>query len=122
MIGTRSRVTQPACGFRPSGHRPGTWNSAGGLGPAAGTCDVRCDPTGVGRVTRPDDAPDAALAQSVFEELGRLSFAEHSLESFLQRVTDAAAGVLPGRPSASVTVLRRGAPSTVAASDPLAAV
>jgi GAF domain-containing protein len=73
-------------------------------------------------VTRPDDAPDAALAQSVFEELGRLSFAEHSLESFLQRVTDAAAGVLPGRPSASVTVLRRGAPSTVAASDPLAAV
>jgi GAF domain-containing protein len=70
-------------------------------------------------VTRPEE-PDAALTQSAFEELGRLSFAEHSLSSFLQQVTDAAARVLPGRPSASVTVLRKNGPSTVAASDPLA--
>ena len=73
-------------------------------------------------MTRPDHDPDAALAQLVFEELGRLTFAEHSLESFLQQVTDAAARVLPDRPSASVTVLRRAIPSTVAASDPLAVV
>jgi GAF domain-containing protein len=71
-------------------------------------------------VTRPDQEPDADLAQSVFEELGRLSFAEHSLESFLQQVTDAAARVLPGRPLASVTVIRKRGPSTAAASDPLA--
>lgn len=69
---------------------------------------------------RPDNDPTAP-AQSVFEELGRLSFAEHSLDSVLQKVTDAAARVLPGRPSASVTVLRKGGPATVAASDPLAA-
>lgn len=71
-------------------------------------------------MTRPDERPDAALVQPAFDELGRLSFAEHSLESFLQKVTDAAARVLPGRPSASVTVLRAAGPSTVAASDPLA--
>jgi len=70
-------------------------------------------------VKRPDNDP-AAPEQSVFEELGRLSFAEHSLESVLQKVTDAAARVLPGRPWASVTVLRKAGPSTVAASDPLA--
>jgi GAF domain-containing protein len=60
------------------------------------------------------------MVRSAFEELGRLSFAEHSLDSLLQRVTDAAARVLPGRPIASVTVVRQGHCSTVAASDRLA--
>jgi GAF domain-containing protein len=70
-------------------------------------------------VTRPD--PDELLVRTAFEELGRVSFAEHSLESLLQRVTDAAAQVLPGRPAASVTVVRQGRFATVAASDPVAA-
>lgn len=70
-------------------------------------------------MTRPD--PDELLVRTAFEELGRVSFAEHSLDSLLQRVTDAAAQVLPGRPAASVTVVRQGRFATVAASDPVAA-
>jgi GAF domain-containing protein len=69
-------------------------------------------------VSRPE--PDDEMVRSAFEDLGRLSFAEHSLESLLQRVTDAASQVLPGRPLASVTVLRQGRFTTAAASDRLA--
>jgi len=63
----------------------------------------------------PDD-----LVQRAFEELGRMSFAEHSLESVLQRVTDLAARVLPGEPVTSVTIVDDGRSSTVASSGPLA--
>ena len=66
----------------------------------------------------PDD--DAVAGQNPFDELGRLSFAEHSLESVLQRVTALAAHVLPGEPVTSVTVIDRGRPSTAAASGELA--
>ena len=59
-------------------------------------------------------------ARTAFDELGRLSFAEHSLESVLQRVTALAARVLPGEPVTSVTVIDRGRPSTAAASGELA--
>ena len=69
-------------------------------------------------MTRPD--PHELLVRTAFEELGRLSFADHSLDSLLQRVTDAAASVLPGRPAASVTVLRNGRFATIAASDEVA--
>jgi hypothetical protein len=66
-------------------------------------------------------SPDAAGAvQAAFDELGRLSLAEHSLETVLQRVTVLAAGVLPGEPVTSVTVVDHGKPSTVAASGELA--
>ena len=44
----------------------------------------------------PRDTSPAHLEQLAFDELGRMSFAEHSLESVLQRVTDLAARVLPG--------------------------
>jgi ANTAR domain/GAF domain len=65
--------------------------------------------------------PDAAgTVQAAFDELGRLSFAEHSLESVLQRVTDLATAVLPGEPITSVTVVERGRPATAAASGDLA--
>ncbi len=66
----------------------------------------------------PDD--DAVAVQPAFDELGRLSFAEHSLETVLQRVTALAAGVLPGEPVISVTILGDTRPSTVAASGDLA--
>src|SRR4051794_34741031 len=57
--------------------------------------------------------------QPAFEELGRLSFAEHSLESVLQTVTALASRVLPGEPVTSVTIVE-GRPATVASSGDLA--
>jgi hypothetical protein len=69
-------------------------------------------------VNPPDD--DAVVVQTAFDELGRLSFAEHSLESVLERVTALAAQVLPGEPVTSVTIIDRGKPVTVASSGELA--
>jgi GAF domain-containing protein len=65
-------------------------------------------------VTDPDDA-----VQPAFEELGRISFAEHSLESVLQTVTALATSVLPGEPLTSVTIIDD-RPTTVASSGDLA--
>ena len=72
-------------------------------------------------MTRPVPPPNDALVQLAFDELGRMSFAEHSLRSVLQKVTDLAARVLPGEPVTSVTIVADGRSSTVAASGPLAA-
>ncbi|MGY1828481.1 MULTISPECIES: GAF and ANTAR domain-containing protein [unclassified Blastococcus] len=69
-------------------------------------------------MTPPDD--DALDVQPAFDELARLSFAEHSLESVLRTVTELATRILPGRPVASVTILDDGRPSTVASSGDLA--
>jgi GAF domain-containing protein len=71
-------------------------------------------------VTRNTPDPEADLTQLAFDELGRMSLAEHSLESVLQKVTDLAARVLPGEAVTSVTIVGDGRPSTVAASGPLA--
>ena len=88
------------------------------------------DPTGGERPVRPDteqyvtspDAggQDAALVQSAFDELGRITFADHSLESVVRTVTELTARVLPGEPIASVTILRGGRATTVASSGELA--
>jgi GAF domain-containing protein len=64
--------------------------------------------------------PDDAVVQSAFEELGRLSFADHSLESVLHTVTAAASRVLPGEPVTSLTIVADDRPATVAASGDLA--
>jgi GAF domain-containing protein len=69
-------------------------------------------------VISPDD--DAVAVQPAFDELGRLSFAEHSLESLLHRVTALAARVLPGEPVTSVTIVADDRPTTVAASGEIA--
>jgi GAF domain-containing protein len=69
-------------------------------------------------VTRPSPSPDDV--HRAFEELGRSSFAEHSLQSLVQQVADVAARILPGDPATSVTILTRERPRTVAASDALA--
>jgi GAF domain-containing protein len=69
-------------------------------------------------VTPPDD--DSAVVQPAFDELARLSFAEHSLESVLHKVTELATRILPGQPLASVTIITDGRPSTVASSGALA--
>jgi GAF domain-containing protein len=71
-------------------------------------------------VTSPDDERSLVAVQAAFEELGRLSFAEHSLESVVDKVTDLASRVLPGEPVTSVTIVREGRASTVASSGPLA--
>jgi hypothetical protein len=71
-------------------------------------------------VTRPDADDHGAAVQSAFDELGRISFAEHSLDSVLHRVTELAARVLPGEPVTSLTIVQNGNPSTVAASGALA--
>jgi GAF domain-containing protein len=71
-------------------------------------------------VTRPGENADDLLVASVVEQLGRLSFAEHSLDSLLQHVVEAAANLLSTPPLASMTVLRQGQPATVAATDTVA--
>ncbi|MDT0275350.1 GAF and ANTAR domain-containing protein [Blastococcus goldschmidtiae] len=65
-------------------------------------------------------APDAVAVQSALADLGRISLAEHSLESVVRTVTELTARVLPEAPIASVTVLRGAQPTTVAASGELA--
>jgi GAF domain-containing protein len=69
-------------------------------------------------VTSPDD--DTVAVQPAFDELGRISFAEHSLESVLSTVTRLASRVLPGEPVTSVTIIHDGRPRTVASSGELA--
>lgn len=72
-------------------------------------------------MTTPDaDAQHAVAVQSAFDELGRISFAGHSLESVVRTVTELTARVLPGKPIASVTIVRGDQPSTVATSGQLA--
>jgi len=73
----------------------------------------------VERVTSPDHEHPVAV-QRAFDELGRLSLAEHSLESVLDKVTELATRVLPGEPNTSLTIVRQGRPRTVAASGALA--
>jgi GAF domain-containing protein len=61
------------------------------------------------------------VVRRAFERLGRLSFAEHSLQSLIQQVTDLAAEVLPGDPATLVTIVADGRDArTVAASSPVA--
>ena len=69
-------------------------------------------------MTRPPE--DDAVTQPAFDELGTMSFADHSLQSVVQKVTDLAARVIPGEPVASVTILRDGHPMTIASSGDLA--
>ena len=74
-------------------------------------------------MTSPDaDGQDAAIVRSILDDLGRITVAEHSLESVVRTVTELTARVLPGEPIASVTVVRGGRPSTVASSGELALV
>jgi GAF domain-containing protein len=75
------------------------------------------EPTERNYVTDPDDD---VVVQPAFEELGRISFAEHSLDSVLQTVTALATRVLPGEPVVSVTIVNDDRPTTVAASGDLA--
>ena len=65
-------------------------------------------------------APVPESAAEALLQLGRLSLRELSMESLLQTVADLITTVLPGNPEASVTLLVKGAPSTVASTGQLA--
>jgi GAF domain-containing protein len=62
----------------------------------------------------PENAAEALL------QLGRLSLRELSMEGLLQAVADLVTNVLPDNPEASVTLLVKGLPSTVASTGRLA--
>ncbi len=64
--------------------------------------------------SRPTDATE------VLERLGRLSLRELSMESLLETVADLAKSVMPGDPEASVTLLVRDRPTTIASTGGLA--
>ena len=70
-------------------------------------------------MTHPDDDL-SGVAHPAFDELGRLAFAEHSLQSVVDKVTHLAARFLPGEPATSVTIVVDGRPRTVAACGDLA--
>lgn len=61
-----------------------------------------------------------ATATEALEHLGRLSLRELSMEALLQTVADLTAGVMPGSPDTSVTLLVRGRPTTVVSTGQLA--
>ena len=65
-------------------------------------------------------APVPESAAEALLQLGRLSFRELSMESLLQTVADLVTTVLPGNPEASVTLLVKDVPSTVASTGQLA--
>ncbi|WP_448609523.1 ANTAR domain-containing protein [Geodermatophilus sp. URMC 60] len=61
-----------------------------------------------------------ANAAEALERLGRLSLRDLSMEDLLQTVADLTRTVMPGHPEASVSLLVRGSPSTVASTGRLA--
>jgi GAF domain-containing protein len=64
--------------------------------------------------------PQPANATEALERLGRLSLRELSMEGLLQIVADLAKTVLPGNPEASVTLVVKDHPTTVASTGQLA--
>jgi GAF domain-containing protein len=73
----------------------------------------------VGTSQTPPD-PDPQDAATALLQLGRLSLRELTMDSLLQTVADLAASSLPGALQASVTLLVKGLPSTVASTASLA--
>ena len=66
------------------------------------------------------EKPQPANAAEALERLGRLSLRELSMDSLLQMVADMAKTVMPGNPEASVTLLVKDRPTTVASTGQLA--
>jgi GAF domain-containing protein len=62
----------------------------------------------------------SATAAEALERLGSLSLRELSMESLLQTVAELAKTVMPGRPEASVTLVVKGKPTTLASTGELA--
>jgi hypothetical protein len=61
-----------------------------------------------------------ANAAEALERLGRLSLRDLSMEGLLQIVADLAKTVMSGSPEASVTLVVKDTPTTVASTGPLA--
>jgi len=64
--------------------------------------------------------PQPVNAAEALERLGKLSLRELSMDSLMQMVADLAKTVMPGNPEASVTLLVKDRPTTVASTGPLA--
>ena len=64
--------------------------------------------------------PQPANATEALERLGRLSLRDLSMEGLLQTVADVAKTVMPGSPEASVTLVFKDHPTTVASTGQLA--
>jgi GAF domain-containing protein len=67
----------------------------------------------------PTDGPDHADITRAFEQLGRITLADNTMESVLQRICDLAGQLLPGDVSASVSILADDKPETAAFSGDL---
>src|SRR4051812_6326664 len=88
-------------------------------GSAIEVAGFRCDQTGVPAVADSEN-PQPADPVEALERLGRMSLRELSMDSLLQTVADLAKTVMPGNPEASVTLLVRDRPTTVASTGRLA--
>lgn len=64
--------------------------------------------------------PQSGIVGEALERLGRLSLRDLSVDALLQTVAEVAKSVLPGSPETSVTLLVKGRPTTVVATDGLA--
>jgi GAF domain-containing protein len=64
--------------------------------------------------------PQPASASEALERLGSLSLRELSMDSLLQTVADLAKSAMPGNPEASVTLLVKDRPTTIASTGQLA--
>ena len=67
-----------------------------------------------------DENPQPDRAAQALEQLGRLALRDLSMESLLQTVADLTKAVMPGDPEASVSLLVRDSPITVASTGQLA--
>jgi GAF domain-containing protein len=66
------------------------------------------------------ERPPPANAAEALEQLGRLSLRQLSMQSLLQTVADLTRTVMPGNPEASVTLLVKDSPTTMASTGQLA--
>jgi GAF domain-containing protein len=66
------------------------------------------------------DGERGSLASEAFEELGRISLSEHTMESVLQRVAELASSVVPAAAEVSVSLVTEGDARTVACTGDLA--
>lgn len=67
-----------------------------------------------------EDRPAHVDVRDAFAQLGRMSFAEHSMDDVLHRIAELAKQVIPGVAEASVSLVANDKPATPAFTGPLA--
>ncbi|MCW2667572.1 MAG: hypothetical protein JWN57_2534 [Frankiales bacterium] len=66
------------------------------------------------------DLPSASEPQRAFEELARITLADHSLETVMEKISALTKSSIPGASEVSVTLVEQGEPRTVAFTGQLA--